>query len=327
MWRWSGWAGGSSLLDGRPTGVDPSGIHHAYVLDLTEHGLEPVPYETFTETDMRVYGELKRMHHPPVPERWLCVHLREGGVPADQETVDAVASSALLNSLLAARRGHAGAERELLDLMGRTEDGNTRASRIWGAWARGAARRDHAHAYGPLVAALAGRRARLQTARRRAAGVPQEAGALLAALGQDPMLAARPGPGEGARRRVRHLGLHAGPRHRVAHPARGAHRRGRSALALLRRRGDAVPARRAGLRRRRHELPGGRRLRGGPHGGRRAAVRRHPGRRPDAHRRIRPIHHARRAGQMDLADHGGRTRLAGDAHPAMDCHRVTTGSR
>ncbi|CAM5342947.1 DUF2201 family putative metallopeptidase [Streptomyces canus] len=180
------------LLDGRPTGVDPRGIHHAYVLDLTQHGLEPVPYETFTETDMRVYGELKRMHHPPVPERWLCVHLREGGVPADQETVDAVASSALLNSLLAARRGHAGAERELLDLMGRTEDGNTRASRIWGNLGAGVLRGETTrtrtvHWWQRWLVDVLG--SRLRDGERLV--YPKKRGALLAALGQDPMLSRR----------------------------------------------------------------------------------------------------------------------------------------
>ncbi|MFG2471686.1 hypothetical protein ACGFXB_40455 [Streptomyces canus] len=180
------------LLDGRPTGVDPRGIHHAYVLDLTEHGLEPVPYETFTETDMRVYGELKRMRTPPVPERWLCVHLREGGVPADQETVDAVASSALLNSLLAARRGHAGAERELLDLMGRTEDGNTRASRIWGSLGAGVLRGETTrtrtvHWWQRWLADVLG--SRLRDGERLV--YPKKRGALLAALGQNPMLSRR----------------------------------------------------------------------------------------------------------------------------------------
>ncbi|MFL5993931.1 MAG: DUF2201 family putative metallopeptidase [Streptomyces sp.] len=180
------------LLDGRPTGVDPRGIHHAYVLDLKEHGLQPVPYETFTETDMRVYGELKRMHHPPVPEPWLCVHLRTGGVPADQETVDAVASSALLNALLAARRGHAGAERELLDLMGRTEDGNTRAARIWGSLGAGVLRGETTRTRTVdwwqrwLVDVLG---SRLRDGERLV--YPKKRGALLAALGQDPMLSRR----------------------------------------------------------------------------------------------------------------------------------------
>ncbi|MEU1183347.1 hypothetical protein ABZ464_38060 [Streptomyces sp. NPDC005820] len=179
------------LLDGRPTGVDPRRIHDAYVEDLTAHGREPVEYGTFTETDMRVYGELKRMHHPPVVERRLCVHLA-GGVPADQETVDAVTSSALLNSLLAARRGHTGAERELLDLMGRTEGDSARAARLWGTLGAGALRGETTRTRTVhwwqrwLVDVLA---SKLRDGERLV--YPKKRGALLAALGQDPMLARR----------------------------------------------------------------------------------------------------------------------------------------
>ncbi|MEU6372996.1 hypothetical protein [Streptomyces sp. NPDC046909] len=184
---------GLPLLDGRPTGIDPREVYERYRADLTAHGLEPVPYETFTETDMRVYGELKRMHNPPVPERRLCVHLADGDpVPADQETVDAVTSSALLNSLLAARRGHTGAEGELLDLMGRTEDGNARAARIWGnlgaGTLRGGTTRTRTVDWWQrwLVDVLG---SRLRDGERLV--YPKKRGALLAALGQDPMLARR----------------------------------------------------------------------------------------------------------------------------------------
>ncbi|MFI9545181.1 hypothetical protein ACIHAR_14850 [Streptomyces sp. NPDC052016] len=180
------------LLDGRPTGVDPRRIYDAYVEDLTTHGLEPVAYETFTETDTRVYGELRRMHHPPVPDERLCLHLVEDGVPADQETVDAVTSSALLNSLLAARRGHAGAERELLDLMGRTEEGSARAARLWGNLGAGALRGETTRTRTVdwwqrwLVDVLG---SKLRDGERLV--YPKKRGALLAALGQDPMLARR----------------------------------------------------------------------------------------------------------------------------------------
>jgi hypothetical protein len=180
------------LLDGRPTGIDPRKIHQLYREDLTAHGLEPVPYEEFVATDMKVYGELKRMRHPPVPERRLCVHLLDGGVPADQETVDAVASSALLNSLLAARRGHTGAERELLDLMGRTEDGSARAARIWGNLGAGVLRGETARTRTVdwwqrwLVDVLG---SKLRDGERLV--YPKKRGALLAALGQDPMLSRR----------------------------------------------------------------------------------------------------------------------------------------
>ncbi|MGW2937481.1 DUF2201 family putative metallopeptidase [Streptomyces sp. NPDC001156] len=183
------------LLDGRPTGVDPRQAHDAYVADLTAHGLEPVAYEAFTETDMRVYGELKRMHHPPMPERRLCVHLGASddvGVPLDQETVDQVTSSALLNSLLAARRGHAGAERELLDLMGRTEEGSARAARIWGNLGAGMLRGETARTRTVdwwqrwLVDVLG---SKLRDSERLV--YPKKRGALLMALGQDPLLARR----------------------------------------------------------------------------------------------------------------------------------------
>ncbi|MFD3835784.1 hypothetical protein ACFWWC_05930 [Streptomyces sp. NPDC058642] len=181
------------LLDGRPTGIDPREVYERYRADLTAHGLDPVSYETFTETDLRVYGELKRMHRPPVPQRRLCVRLAEGApVPADQETVDAVTSSALLNSLLAARRGHAGAERELLDLMDRTRDGNARAARIWGNLGAGMLRGETTRTRTVdwwqrwLVDVLG---SRLRDGERLV--YPKKRGALLAALGQDPMLARR----------------------------------------------------------------------------------------------------------------------------------------
>ncbi|MFJ3421535.1 hypothetical protein ACIPN8_34905 [Streptomyces sp. NPDC086082] len=180
------------LLDGRPTGIDPRKIHELYREDLTAHGLEPVVYEEFVATDLKVYGELKRMRHPPVPERHLCVHLVDGLVPADQETVDAVTSSALLNSLLAARRGHAGAERELLDLMCRTEDGSARAGRIWGNLGAGVLRGETArtrtvHWWQRWLVDVLG--SKLRDGERLV--YPKKRGALLAALGQDPMLSRR----------------------------------------------------------------------------------------------------------------------------------------
>ncbi|MEU6200796.1 hypothetical protein [Streptomyces sp. NPDC047061] len=179
------------LVEGRPTGVDPRAVHDAYLEDLTAHGLEPLAYEEFVETDMRIYGELKRMCDPPVPPP-LCPHLVAGLVPADQETVDAVTSSALLNSLLAARRGHAGAEHELLDLMNRTEEGSARAAKLWGKLGAGMLRGETARTGTVdwwqrwLVDVLG---SRLRDGERLV--YPKKRGALLAALGQDPMLARR----------------------------------------------------------------------------------------------------------------------------------------
>ncbi|MFE2065412.1 hypothetical protein ACFXDH_23980 [Streptomyces sp. NPDC059467] len=179
------------LLDGRPTGVDPRRVYDAYRQDLAAHGLEPLAFEVFIETDMRIYGELKRMCDPPVPPP-LCPHLVAGLVPADQETVDAVTSSALLNSLLAARRGHAGAERELLDLMSRTEEGSARAAKLWGNLGAGVLRGETTRTRTVdwwqrwLVDVLG---SRLRDGERLV--YPKKRGALLAALGQDPMLARR----------------------------------------------------------------------------------------------------------------------------------------
>ncbi|MFD3582327.1 hypothetical protein [Streptomyces sp. NPDC058683] len=179
------------LLDGRPTGVDPRTVYDAYRADLTAHGLEPLAYERFAETDMRIYGELKRMCDPPVPPS-LCPHLVAGLVPTDQETVDAVTSSALLNSLLAARRGHAGAERELLDLMHRTEEGSARAAKLWGSLGAGMLRGETTRTRTVdwwqrwLVDVLG---SRLRDGERLV--YPKKRGALLAALGQDPVLARR----------------------------------------------------------------------------------------------------------------------------------------
>ncbi|MEU2623673.1 hypothetical protein ABZ642_37160 [Streptomyces sp. NPDC007157] len=179
------------LLDGRPTGVDPRAVYEAYREDLTAHGLEPLVYERFVETDMRIYGELKRMREPPVPPP-LCPHLVAGLVPADQETVDAVTSSALLNSLLAARRGHADAERELLDLMNRTDEGSARAAKLWGNLGAGMLRGETSRTRTVdwwqrwLVDVLG---SRLRDGERLV--YPKKRGALLAALGQDPVLARR----------------------------------------------------------------------------------------------------------------------------------------
>ncbi|NUP40435.1 MAG: hypothetical protein HOY76_26300 [Streptomyces sp.] len=176
---------------GEPTGIDPAAVHRDYVRDLETHGLEPVDYAAFVATDMSVYRELKRMAHPPVPAP-LCLHLADGAVPADQETVDAAVSSVLLNSLLAARRGHAGAERELLDLMDRTDGAGERVSRLWGRLGAGALR-GTATATGRvdwwqrwLVDVLA---SKLREGERLV--YPKKRGALLAALGMDPMLSRR----------------------------------------------------------------------------------------------------------------------------------------
>ncbi|MFI0938799.1 hypothetical protein [Streptomyces sp. NPDC021020] len=179
------------LVDGEPTGIDPAAVHRAYTEDLLAHGRDPVDYAAFTATDMSVHRELKRMRHPPVTEP-RCLHLTEGAVPADQETVDRTAGSVLLNTLLAARRGHTGAEGELLDLMDRTEGAGERVSRLWGRLGTGALR-GTTTATGRvdwwqrwLVDVLA---SKLREGERLV--YPKKRGALLAALGADPMLSRR----------------------------------------------------------------------------------------------------------------------------------------
>jgi hypothetical protein len=179
------------LLRGEPTGIDPREIHARYQADLREQGLDSLDYDAFVETDHGIYGELKRMKHPPIAAP-LCIHQILAALPLDQETADLVASSALLNTLLAARRGNLGASGELLDLMARTEGSSENAARIWGRLGAGVLRGQTAKTRRVqwwqrwLVDVLA---SRLAEGERLV--YPKKRGALLAALGQDPMLSRR----------------------------------------------------------------------------------------------------------------------------------------
>lgn len=178
---------GLPVLDGKPTGIDPKEVHGRYVEDLTANRLVPLSYEEFIDTDMTVYTELKRMRKPPVPAP-LCVHVTHR-IQLDQDAVEKVVSSALLNSLLAARRGNGNAESELLDLMGRTDDV---AGRIWGNLGAGALRGTTARTGKVdwwqrwLVDVLG---STLREGERLV--YPKKRGAVLAALGHDPMLSRR----------------------------------------------------------------------------------------------------------------------------------------
>lgn len=181
------------LLDGEPVGLDPRDIYARYQEDLQSNGLVPVGYEALVETDLGAYSELKRMKNPPVPAP-LCIHqlLELGAIPQDQESIDAMASSALLNSLLAARRGNTLAERELLDLMERTEGSSERAAKIWGTLGAGVLRGETSKTLRVdwwqrwLVDVLA---SKLREGERLV--YPKKRGAILAALGQDPLLSRR----------------------------------------------------------------------------------------------------------------------------------------
>ncbi|WP_086821726.1 hypothetical protein [Allokutzneria sp. NRRL B-24872] len=181
------------LLGDRRIGIDPRTVHVDYVADLADQGLTALSYNDFVRTDLGVYAELKRMRFPPAPAP-VCVHLLDGVLPGDQETIDAVGSSVLLNSLLWARRGHPGAESELLDLMGRTDGSSERASRIWGNLGAGALRGTTARTGKVdwwqrwLVDVLA---SKLRAGERLV--YPKKRGAVLASLGLDPMLS-RSGP-------------------------------------------------------------------------------------------------------------------------------------
>ncbi|WP_433325916.1 vWA domain-containing protein [Spirillospora sp. CA-294931] len=172
-------------IEGEAVGIDPAKVYRDYAADLRGQGLEPVPYATWIETDLTVYRELRRMREPPGAGA-VCVHsVLEGEF--DQETVDRIASDVLRSVLIAARRGNAAARGELVDLMGRTPEstrwgdlgahvlrGTTVATRRVEWWQRW------------LVDVLG---SKLAEGERLV--YPKKRGALLAALGHEPMLSRR----------------------------------------------------------------------------------------------------------------------------------------
>ena len=183
-------------IDGEPVGIDPAAIHRAYVADLAAQGADWLPYDEFVATDMGIYRELHRMRNPPVPGP-ACVHVLLDGEPGDadaldQETVDRIGSEVLRSVLIAARRGNVVAHDELLDLLKRTEGAGGRVDRLWGDLGanmlrgRTTATRQVDWWQQWLVDVLA---ARLREGERLV--YPKKRGALLAALGHDPMLSRR----------------------------------------------------------------------------------------------------------------------------------------
>ncbi|NYI06495.1 vWA domain-containing protein [Allostreptomyces psammosilenae] len=179
-----------------PVGVDPREVHRMYAEDLREQGLAPLPYEEFTATDLTVYGQLRRMRNPPRPSA-VCVHLRAGdgtgpAVPMDAETIERVVGQALAEAMRAALRGEGVARDELLDLADRSTGGGDRLRRMWGRMG---------------LAALRGetpRTARVDWWKRWLADTlgsklsegerlvyPRKQGAVLLALGHDPVLSRR----------------------------------------------------------------------------------------------------------------------------------------
>ncbi|GAA2112408.1 vWA domain-containing protein [Actinomadura alba] len=182
---------GLPTIDGEPVGIDPEEIHRAYRADLDAQGVGSLDFAQFVATDMSVYRELGRMRHPPVPGP-ACVHVLLDDTGLDQETVDRVTSDVLRSVLIAARRGNGAAREELLDLLRRTEGAGERVDRLWGDLGAHALRGvtmptrrvDWWQQW--LVDVLA---SKLREGERLV--YPKKRGALLAALGHDPMLARR----------------------------------------------------------------------------------------------------------------------------------------
>jgi hypothetical protein len=182
--------------DGRePVGVDPTAVHEAYQKDLRQQGLSPLPYDQFIHTDLTVYGELRRMRAFDEPAPGFCVHLdghADDPVPLDPETVERLGDEVLRQVMQAALRGDPAARAELLDLADRTADGGERLARLWGTLGldklRGttpATRRvDWWQRW--LVDVLA---SKLSDSDRLI--YPKKHGAILLALGHDPMLTRR----------------------------------------------------------------------------------------------------------------------------------------
>lgn len=182
--------------DGRePVGVDPTAVHEAYQKDLRQQGLSPLPYDEFIYTDLTVYGELRRMKAFDEPAPGFCIHLdghADDQVPLDPETVERLGDEVLRQVMQAALRGDPAARAELLDLADRTADGGERLARLWGTLGldrlRGttpATRRvDWWQRW--LVDVLA---SKLSESDRLI--YPKKHGAILLALGHDPMLTRR----------------------------------------------------------------------------------------------------------------------------------------
>ncbi|MFC8831047.1 hypothetical protein ACFT9I_37585 [Streptomyces sp. NPDC057137] len=187
-----------TLLKGdvrEPVGIDPYLIHARYEEDLRAQDLEPLSYRHFVETDMSVYGELKRMSDPPVPAGFgatACPHLRVGGLPLDDETVSQVVEGVLADVLRAALRGEGPAREEILHLADRSEGGSDRVAKMWGRLGLGALRgrteptRRVEWWKRWLTDTLA---SKLRDGERLV--YPRKHGAVLLALGHDPMLSRR----------------------------------------------------------------------------------------------------------------------------------------
>ncbi|GAA4314397.1 hypothetical protein BJY14_003483 [Actinomadura luteofluorescens] len=189
-----------------PVGVDPDLVYEAYRDDLRRQGLAPLPYDEFSHTDLTVYGELRRMKALSEPVTAYCVHLggddpgetRHGDrlgrrdLPLDAETVERLGGEVLREVMQAALRGNPAARGELLDLAGRTADGGERLERLWGSLGldrlRGVTPKTRRVDWWQrwLTDVLA---SKLSEGDRLV--YPKKHGAVLLALGHDPMLVRR----------------------------------------------------------------------------------------------------------------------------------------
>ncbi|GAA4078052.1 DUF2201 family putative metallopeptidase [Actinomadura miaoliensis] len=207
--------GGGADGDGKgeglrePVGVDPELVYQAYREDLRRQGLSALPYDEFIHTDLTVYGELRRMKAFDEPVPAYCIHAsgdgdgsggRErdagragrGDVPLDAETVERLGDEVLREVMQAALRGGAAAREELLDLADRTADGGERLNRLWGGLGldklRGTTPQTRRVDWWQrwLTDVLA---SKLAESDRLV--YPKKHGAIMLALGHDPMLARR----------------------------------------------------------------------------------------------------------------------------------------
>lgn len=178
-----------------PVGIHPESVHEAYRADLRQQGLTPLPYDEFIYTDLTVYGELRRMKTLSRPARAYCVHLAgapDAGVPMDAETVERLGDEVLREAMQAALRGGQAARGELLDLADRTADAGDRLTRLWGGLGldllRGTTPKTRRVDWWQrwLTDVLA---SKLADSDRLV--YPKKHGAIMLALGHDPMLSRR----------------------------------------------------------------------------------------------------------------------------------------
>ncbi len=181
-------------------GVDPHEIHERYQADLEEQGLVARDYSDFVRTDLTVYGELKRMRNPPVPPPRLCVHLTSGDdgtasagrLPADAETIASVVTQALSEAMRAALRSGGLARDEILGLADRSASDSERLSKMWSRLGLAALRGETPKTRRVewwkrwLSDTLA---SKLRDGERLI--YPKKQGAVLLALGHEPMLSRR----------------------------------------------------------------------------------------------------------------------------------------